>query len=116
WLLGEKTLLKEIHFGSDGGIIGLIVEQQLVNNGSVESNGGNGYEHNGKSNGDGSGGPILIEFQSQDQFSSQLNTNISKQIFGIITCIGGNKYQKNKGRKDRIAIYSTELSSDIKET
>ncbi|ETO16492.1 hypothetical protein RFI_20852 [Reticulomyxa filosa] len=45
---------------------------------------------------------VLIEFQSQDQFSSQLNTNISKQIFGIITCIGGNKYQKTKVEKTEL--------------
>ncbi|ETO00937.1 hypothetical protein RFI_36503 [Reticulomyxa filosa] len=51
-MYGEETLLKQIHFGSGGcgsihggsgsGIIELIIEQQLINHGSIQSNGGSG--------------------------------------------------------------------------
>ncbi|ETO06613.1 hypothetical protein RFI_30779, partial [Reticulomyxa filosa] len=113
-IYGEETLLKEIHFGSGGGyiyggsgggIIELIIEQQLINHGSIQSNGGNGH-HSG---GSGSGGSILIEFQSQSQSQSHLNK--LEQTFGTITCIGGKKGQNNGG-DGRIAIYGIELSSD----
>ncbi|ETO20632.1 keratin, type II cytoskeletal 1-like isoform 6 [Reticulomyxa filosa] len=105
---GEATLLKQIHFGSGGGgrfggsgggILGLIIEQQLINHGSIQSNGGNGL-------GGGSGGSILLELQCQ----SQSHLNKLKQIFGTIKCIGG--YGEYDGGKGRIAIYGIELSSD----
>ncbi|ETN99557.1 hypothetical protein RFI_37911 [Reticulomyxa filosa] len=103
-IYGEETLLKQIHFGSGGtfgvggsggGIIQLIIEQQLLNDGSIQSNGGNGT-----CGGGGSGGSILIELQCQSQF---------KQNFGTIKCIGGNGGYK--GGDGRIAIYGIELSS-----
>ncbi|ETO03510.1 hypothetical protein RFI_33895, partial [Reticulomyxa filosa] len=126
-MYGEETLLKEIHFGSGGGsrfgvggsgggIIELIIEQQLINHGSIQSNGGNGmFGGSG-----GSGGSILIELQcqapSQSQSQPQSYSNELKQTFGTIKCIGGSKgYSGGKGHsggKGRIAIYGIELSSD----
>ncbi|ETO34213.1 hypothetical protein RFI_02881, partial [Reticulomyxa filosa] len=121
---GEETLLKQIHFGSgggsgfggsgfgrSGGIIELIIEQQLINHGSIQSNGGDGG--NGWCDdygGGGSGGSILIELQCQSQ--SQSHSNKLEQIFGTITCIGGKQDCGNEGGKGRIAIYGIELSSD----
>ncbi|ETO21673.1 hypothetical protein RFI_15530 [Reticulomyxa filosa] len=119
-IYGEETLLKEIHFGSGGGsgitlifnyggngggIIELIIEQQLINCGSIQSNGGDEWGGGG-----GSGGSILIELQGQSY------PNKFEHTFGTITCIGGNQNEKNKGGKGRIAIYGIELlSSDIKD-
>ncbi|ETO34834.1 hypothetical protein RFI_02253 [Reticulomyxa filosa] len=112
-MYGEETLLKEIHFGSGGGsifnsiggsgggIIELIIEQQLINHGSIQSNGGNGG---------GSGGSILIELQCQ----SQSQSNKLEQTFGTIKCIGGS--EGYRGGKGRIAIYGIELPlNDIKQ-
>ncbi|ETO10333.1 hypothetical protein RFI_27044 [Reticulomyxa filosa] len=111
---GEETLLKEIHYGSGsdkycgGGIIELIIEQQLINHGSIQSN-GNGAWSNG---GGGSGGSILIELQCHSQ--SQPNT--LEQTLGIITCTGGkidkSYYEAGAGGDGRIAIYGIELSSE----
>ncbi|ETO33688.1 tenascin XB-like protein [Reticulomyxa filosa] len=110
-MYGEETLLKQIHFGSGGGgiflneggsgggIIELIIEQQLINHGSIQANG-----EDGRSSG-GSGGSILIELQCQSHL------NELKQTFGTITCIGGSGVY-NKGGDGRIAIYGIELSSD----
>ncbi|ETN98187.1 hypothetical protein RFI_39328 [Reticulomyxa filosa] len=108
-MYGEETLLKQIHFGSGGGggvgiiggsgggIIELTIEQQLINHGSIQSNGGNSH------GGGGSGGSILIELQCQ--YLKKL-----KQTFGTIKCIGGGG--GNRGGKGRIAIYGIELSSN----
>ncbi|ETO00215.1 hypothetical protein RFI_37232, partial [Reticulomyxa filosa] len=80
-MYGEET------FG--GGIIELIIEQQLINHGLIQSNGGNGYD------GGGSGGSILIELQCQ----SQSQSNKLEQTFGTITCIGGDaRYRGGDGR------------------
>ncbi|ETO04466.1 hypothetical protein RFI_32932 [Reticulomyxa filosa] len=125
-MYGEETLLKQIHFGSGGnkhdhrrsedseykrqrsggsggGIIELIIEQQLINHGSIQSNGGDGLGVGG-----GSGGSILIELQCQ----SQPHPNTLEQTFGAITCIGGNQLYGNKGGAGRIAIYGIKLSPD----
>ncbi|ETN99693.1 Fibronectin type III domain protein [Reticulomyxa filosa] len=107
-MYGEETLLKKIHFGSGGygyggsggGIIELIIEQQLINHGSIQSNGKNAYNYGGG----GSGGSILIEFQCQS------HSNKLKQTVGTITCIGGSG--RYNGGDGRIAIYGIELSSD----
>ncbi|ETN99845.1 hypothetical protein RFI_37622, partial [Reticulomyxa filosa] len=119
-MYGEETLLKQIHFGSGGGgtyggngggIVELIIAQQLINHGSIQSNGGNGMCASNYVDGSGgSGGSILIELQCQSQ--SQPHLNKLKQTFGTITCIGGNQNKRNKGGKGRIAIYGIELSSD----
>ncbi|ETO02591.1 hypothetical protein RFI_34827, partial [Reticulomyxa filosa] len=93
----------EVDVEVGGGIIELIIEQQLINHGSIQSNGGNGYSYGG-----GSGGSILIELQRQPQ--SHLNK--LEQTFGTITCIGGNQGYRDKGGKGRIAIYGIELSSN----
>ncbi|ETO02394.1 hypothetical protein RFI_35043 [Reticulomyxa filosa] len=121
-IYGEETLLKQIHFGSGGGdgsawiqssggsgggIIELIIEQQLINHGSIQSNGGSG-SRDGDAGGGGSGGSILIELQCQ----SQSHSNKLEQTFGTITCIGGNQNKINEGGKGRIAIYGIELSAD----
>ncbi|ETO10693.1 hypothetical protein RFI_26682 [Reticulomyxa filosa] len=112
-IYGEETLLKQIHFGSGGGgcswngshggsgggIFELIIEQQLINHGSIQSNGGDSDRGGG-----GSGGSILIEFRCHG--------NTWKHTFGIIRCIGGNQSKTNEGGKGRIAIYGIELSSD----
>ncbi|ETO02197.1 tenascin XB-like protein [Reticulomyxa filosa] len=113
----KETLLKQIHFGSGGGnalgigvggsgggIIELIIEQQLINHGLIQSNGGDGISGGGN----GSGGSILIELQCQ----SQSHSNKVKQTFGTITCIGKNQNEEYKGGKGRIAIYGIELPSD----
>ncbi|ETO05416.1 hypothetical protein RFI_31980 [Reticulomyxa filosa] len=127
---GEKTLLKEICFGSGGGSVGiyfggsgggiieLIIQQQLINYGSIQSNGGDGSI----SGGGGSGGSISIELQYQCKNPHiyyrpphQFHQNKLEQNFGTIKCIGGNQNRMNKGGKGRITIYGIELSSnDIK--
>ncbi|ETO11741.1 hypothetical protein RFI_25635, partial [Reticulomyxa filosa] len=115
-IYGEETLLKQIYFGSGGGstndifggngggIIELIIEQQLINHGLIRSNGGEGLYVVGG----GSGGSILIELKCQSQFYP----DILEQTLGTITCIGGNQNQTNEGGKGRIAIYGIELSPD----
>ncbi|ETO06582.1 hypothetical protein RFI_30811 [Reticulomyxa filosa] len=121
-IYGEKTLLKQIHYGSGGasggsggGIIQLVIEQQLINYGLIQCNGGNGYgygygnEHNHRKKkskqhgGGGSGGSILIKLQNSYPFPN---------VFGTIRCIGGNQNLINEGGKGRIAIYGVELSSN----
>ncbi|ETO02268.1 hypothetical protein RFI_35168 [Reticulomyxa filosa] len=124
-IYGEKTLLKQIHYGSGGasggsggGIIQLVIEQQLINYGLIQCNGGNGYgygygnEHNHRNKkskqhgGGGSGGSILIKLQNSYPFPN---------VFGTIRCIGGNQNLINEGGKGRIAIYGVKLfSNDIK--
>ncbi|ETO08517.1 hypothetical protein RFI_28869 [Reticulomyxa filosa] len=110
---GEETLQKEICFGSGGGrgikhkddyggsgggIIELIIEHQLLNRGSIRSNGGDSCMKGGG----GSGGSILIKLQ-QSLFSHD---------FGTIQCIGGEYGEVNKGGKGRIAIYGQKLQPD----
>ncbi|ETO04636.1 hypothetical protein RFI_32761 [Reticulomyxa filosa] len=107
---GEETLQKEIYFGSGGGsggeyggsgggIIELIIEHQLLNCGSIQSNG----EDGGIIGGGGSGGSILIKLQQCSFFP---------QDFGTIRCIGGNQCKTNEGGKGRIAIYGQKLQPD----
>ncbi|ETO16776.1 hypothetical protein RFI_20561 [Reticulomyxa filosa] len=115
-----KKLLKQIHFGSGGGDyfekekdinqnknIGGSGGQQLINYGSIQSNGGNGSSC---SNGGGSGESILIELQCNSQHNHY--QNMLEQYFGNITCIGGNQYSINKGGEGIIAIYGIILSSN----
>ncbi|ETO34283.1 hypothetical protein RFI_02811, partial [Reticulomyxa filosa] len=94
-----EEIIKDV--GSGGGIIELLIEQQLINHGSIQSNGGNGWGD--VDGGGGSGGSILIELQCQ----SQSYSNKLKQTFGTITCIGGNQNKQYKGGKGRIAIYGS---------
>ncbi|ETO08789.1 hypothetical protein RFI_28599, partial [Reticulomyxa filosa] len=109
---GEETLQKEICFGSGGGresendyggsgggIIELIIEHQLLNYGSIQSNGGD----IGMVSGGGSGGSILIKL---------LQCSFFPHDFGTIQCIGGNQSEPNKGGKGRIAIYGEKLQPD----
>ncbi|ETO25718.1 hypothetical protein RFI_11419 [Reticulomyxa filosa] len=86
--------------GSGGGIIELIIEHQLLNCGSILSNGGKGHMTGG---GGGSGGSILIKLQQCSFFPHE---------FGTIQCIGGNQNIFNKGGKGRIAIYGEKLQPD----
>ncbi|ETO33145.1 hypothetical protein RFI_03963 [Reticulomyxa filosa] len=113
-MYGEETLLKQIHFGSGGsgngvggsggGIIELIIGQQLINHGEIHSNGGDGVDVKG---GGGSGGSILIKMKSQ----SQSYQNTLEQTFGTIICFGGNQEFDNKGGDGRIAIHGIQLSA-----
>ncbi|ETO08179.1 hypothetical protein RFI_29209 [Reticulomyxa filosa] len=89
-----------------GGIIELIVEQQLINNGSIRSNAGN------RRNCNGSGGSILIELQCH----SQSQSNDLQQTVGTVTCLGADQSDSNcignRSKDGRIAIYGIELSAD----
>ncbi|ETO00949.1 hypothetical protein RFI_36491, partial [Reticulomyxa filosa] len=85
---GEETLLRSeggsgSEYGGSGGIIELIIKQQLINHGSIQS-----YEGFSL----GSGGSILIELQYQSHLDKL------EQTFGTITCIGGG----GKGRINNI--------------
>ncbi|ETO08428.1 hypothetical protein RFI_28960 [Reticulomyxa filosa] len=119
-IYGDKTLLKEIHFGSGGGsakcssfelkggsgggIIEIIVEQQIINEGYIECDGligqrllNMGGQRNTKGGG-GSGGSILIVVQAPSHIY---------QNFGKIDCLGGSYcLNLNGGGRGRIAIYS----------
>ncbi|ETO06856.1 hypothetical protein RFI_30530 [Reticulomyxa filosa] len=124
-LYGEETLLKEIHFGSGGGsamykpcgdeleggdgggIIEIIVQGQIANEGHISCNGHRGIHlrHFGGlkqvGGGGGSGGSILIVVQAPHDVPQQ---------FGTIWCLGGGNHsytkQPNKGGHGRIAIYT----------
>ncbi|ETN99058.1 hypothetical protein RFI_38429, partial [Reticulomyxa filosa] len=113
-LYGENTLLKEIHFGSGGGrakyksyplkggngggIIEIIVQQQIINDGCIECDGDcgicmsylGGLKNVGA--GGGSGGSILIVVQAP--------SNVP-QKFGVINCLG-----RGRAGHGRIAIYT----------
>ncbi|ETO27061.1 hypothetical protein RFI_10073 [Reticulomyxa filosa] len=123
-IYGDKTLLKEIYFGSGGGsarfpyfkleggrgggIIEIIVEQQIINKGFIECNGLRGNELRnyrglislgvGGGSGGGSGGSILVVLQAPSHIY---------QNFGCIQCIDRDNYCcVNRGGCGRIAIYS----------
>ncbi|ETO33141.1 hypothetical protein RFI_03964 [Reticulomyxa filosa] len=117
-IYGDETLLKEIHFGSGGGvpmvgtgggsgggIIELVIAQHLVNNGIIQCNGldGNDYPTGGGSGG-GSGGSVLIKFVS--------TKNDKKHILGQIQCLGGNQSTSwREGGLGRIAIYGYDFEA-----
>ena len=145
---GEETLLKEIHYGSGGGgdykyggrgggVIEMVIEQHMVNHGTITCNGNDGYE--GEFYGGGSGGSILMKLgvndndndndnkdkdkdnenkeneNENDENDENRNEMDTKHIFGHILCLGGkggvNSASGNKGGdggKGRIAIYAKE--------
>ncbi|ETO24322.1 hypothetical protein RFI_12837 [Reticulomyxa filosa] len=117
---GEDSLLKELLHGSGGGcgwdkhgnmqcggrgggIIELTIEQQLINNGTIQAN---GWEGKSGWSGGGSGGSILIKFQSLS------NATTLQHTFGNIHCLGGGLQWPSRGGKGRIAIHGIKLSTD----
>ncbi|ETO19777.1 hypothetical protein RFI_17453 [Reticulomyxa filosa] len=109
---GEKMLLKQLlcgsgggfgfdgangnirYGGSGGGVIEIVVEQHLLNYGTIKANGSHGT---GGWGGGGSGGSILIHLRPRP--------TTSPHVLGNITCKGGNQLYSNKGGDGRIAIY-----------
>ncbi|ETO21108.1 hypothetical protein RFI_16098 [Reticulomyxa filosa] len=116
---GEETLSKQIFCGSGGGtcredehiihrggrgggVIELVVEQQLINHGKLQCNGKRG-EDSSTFGGGGSGGSILIKLQSH---------NALQHTMGNITCTGGNHSNENKGGDGRVAIYGIKITAE----
>ncbi|ETO15265.1 hypothetical protein RFI_22099 [Reticulomyxa filosa] len=110
---GEETLLKEIYFGSGGGvpvmgtgggngggIIELVITQHFVNYGKIQCNGLDGSDYLG--GGGGSGGSILIKVVNEK--------NNFKHVTGTLQCLGGNPNTSwREGGVGRIAIYGFAL-------
>ncbi|ETO00290.1 hypothetical protein RFI_37157, partial [Reticulomyxa filosa] len=112
---GEETLLKQMFCGSGGGssqnengvwkggrgggIIHLVVQQQLINGGTLRCDGLDGESHAG---GGGSGGSILIQLHS--------SSDTCPHTLGAISCKGGNVSGGNEGGCGRIAIYGSQIS------
>ncbi|ETO32167.1 tenascin XB-like protein, partial [Reticulomyxa filosa] len=101
--------------GRGGGIIHIIIQQQLINHGLIRANGGfgdgdsDGLDGGG---GGGSGGSILLEFSSSSSpISTSSSTPSLPQTLGSITCRGGRPRCNNFGGHGRIAIYGLSLTS-----
>ncbi|ETO28963.1 hypothetical protein RFI_08164 [Reticulomyxa filosa] len=116
---GEDSLLKEIHFGSGGGstfvckkshweggrgggIIEIIVEQQLISEGAIECNASGGGWIDIDAGG-GSGGSILLVLQAPCHIP---------HLLGHIVAAGGGTFNRGiyTGGHGRIAIYSRAIA------
>jgi len=114
---GEETLLKQIHCGSGGschiggrggGVIELIIEEHMDNQGTLSCNGMKGSDSVFGGEGGGSGGSILMKFESRKL--------TSPHILGIIRCQGGKGGKGlnttgtgGAGGRGRIAVYGIDI-------